>query len=214
MTISQARTIARGMSRAIERVVSKAFRNSVSGVKSDIRKIVQKAILESDTAQSLRSGQLRVDFGLTRPQAEQAITRIASLLVANLDISVPKAVKRGNISQQMIIRINPNALDEILNDGRMSYISEPSGELIPWLQWLLTQGSRVIINDYEVVSTVSYNKRSRSGGGFMLDTKGGGFRVDPRHAGTPSDNFITRAIQSKRREIIEVFQRHIRRNLK
>ena len=50
-----------------------------------------------------------------------------------------------------------------------------------------------------------YDERSRSGGGFMLPT-GGAFRVAPEFAGTPGDNFITRAIIANQNNISNIIR--------
>ena len=73
----------------------------------------------------------------------------------------------------------------------------------------MTRGTQVIIDDFEVVST-DYDDKSRSGGGFMLPTNGV-FRVDPEFAGTPGDNFITRAIIANGPNIRRIIQEEFRR---
>ena len=74
----------------------------------------------------------------------------------------------------------------------------------------MTRGTEVVVEGFEVVSTASYDDRSRSGGGFMLQT-GGAFRVAPEFAGTAGDNFVSRAIIANGPNIRKIIQEEFRR---
>jgi hypothetical protein len=79
------------------------------------------------------------------------------------------------------------------------------GAVLPWLQWLLTAGDAILIVDYHV----SYGPypTSRSGGGIM--TNGGVFKVDSQFSGTQDNNFITRALEKKQKEILSIIERSV-----
>jgi hypothetical protein len=77
-----------------------------------------------------------------------------------------------------------------------SYSTE-KGQRIPWFEWLTELGDRVIVRDFD--SEGGHSKQSRTGD--MIMVKGGGWRVPPQHAGSPGDNFITKAIDGSLSEI-------------
>jgi hypothetical protein len=72
------------------------------------------------------------------------------------------------------------------------------GYSLPWLKWLLLDGTAIIIDNYTV--TMGYNKYSRTGGAVMTRT-GGAWRVPPQYSGTMDDNWITRSIENSKDEI-------------
>ena len=79
------------------------------------------------------------------------------------------------------------------------------------IYWLLTKGSQVIIEEFELVSTVHEDHKSRSMGGFMLKTRRGDFRVPPAFAGIHGDNFITKALISNQPIIRRIVREEVKR---
>jgi hypothetical protein len=71
--------------------------------------------------------------------------------------------------------------------------------------WLLLQGTRVVVSDYSVEEVESEDSRS----GDAIMKKGGFFRVDPEFAGTAFDNWITRVIISQAGEILQTVGKNI-----
>ena len=69
-------------------------------------------------------------------------------------------------------------------------ITTEKGQKLPWLQWLLTQGGRIIIDDYSVKMKPG---RGRSGQAIMVQN-GNSWNVPRAHAGTIEDNWLTRAL--------------------
>ena len=69
-----------------------------------------------------------------------------------------------------------------------------------WLAWLLQAGSSMIVSGYEY--TPSFE--GRSGGGVM--TGGGVWRVPPEFSGTESDNFITRALNNRDKQLSQLLK--------
>ena len=65
------------------------------------------------------------------------------------------------------------------------------GQNLEWLDWLLIQGDKIIIKEYEISSG-----EGRAGRFVMKKTVTGKWGVPSTFAGTPNNNWITRAIQS------------------
>lgn len=191
-----------------------ALKNVAVGLGSDIRKLVKLSLLSNPTLESVRRGQLRIDFGLTEQQAAESVAGIINAITNNVSVNLSK----GSRDARIIITIASIKLDELSGVPGASYDSE--GGLVDWLNWLLTKGTQVVVEGYEVLSTIkvsedgeadqAYDHKSRSGGGFMIET-GGSYRVDPSHSGTSTDNFVTRSIKSVRNEIVILMKRHLKR---
>ena len=83
--------------------------------------------------------------------------------------------------------------------GYTSTNKKDESTYVPWLRWLLSQGTKDVVFEYHFVPTNS--KESRTGFGLMVP--GGSFAVDPRYAGTYNDNWFTQAADTARPEIMQ-----------
>ncbi|MFM7852641.1 MAG: hypothetical protein ACKO96_12190, partial [Flammeovirgaceae bacterium] len=73
------------------------------------------------------------------------------------------------------------------------------GVLLPWLSWLLYEGVSPIVRGYDV--KITGNIYSRTGGALMIKSNKN-WRVPGEFAGTVTDNWVTRAIDSIEKDII------------
>ena len=176
-------------------------------IQNRISNLLRTAIETSQTIQSLESGKLQVDFGLTDGAASAATVDIVNAVVSSVNVFFQKS-RRGKTLGNLVIQIDPATVSAVVQASPHG-IYDSNGHQITWLNWLMTRGTQVIIDDFEVVST-DYDDKSRSGGGFMLPTNGV-FRVDPEFAGTPGDNFITKAIIANGPNIRRIIQEEFRR---
>jgi hypothetical protein len=195
--------------------VDKILVKAKPAIENRISNLLRIAIGSSPTIRSLKDGAgLQVDFGLTNDAASAATNDIVNAVLSSVNVFFKKA-QRGKTLGSLVIQIDPASVSAIVQTSSIgSYIS--NGHQITWLDWLMTKGTQVIIEGFDVVSTsafsdsLGYDDRSRSGGGFMLQT-GGAFRVDPKFAGTAGDNFITRAIIANGPNIRRIIQEEFRR---
>ena len=117
--------------------------------------------------------------------------------------------RRGKTLGNLVIQIDPATISALIQVSTSNAVYNSNGHQITWLDWLMTRGTKVVVEDFEFVST-DYDDKSRSGGGFMLPT-GGVFRVDPKFAGTAGDNFITKAIIANDENIRRIIQEEFKR---
>lgn len=188
----------------IDRILAKAR----PVIQNRISNLLRTAIEGSLTIRSLKGGKLQVDFGLTDGAASAATVDIVNAVVSSVNVFFQKS-RRGKTLGNLVIQIDPATVSAIVQTSTTNGIYNSNGHQITWLNWLMTKGTQVVVEDFEVVST-DYDERSRSGGGLMLPT-GGVFRVDPEFAGTPGDNFITRAIIANGPNIRRIIQEEFRR---
>jgi hypothetical protein len=173
---------------ALAEEVDKVIRKNAPKIQKKAKLIVSQAIKDSPVMDDLIGGKLMIDFGLTTELATAAAREISDHIVNNVSIQYSPFKKNTDLIASF-------------NTGKNN------GE-IHWLEWLLTRGTEIIIGDFRVM----YKEGGRSGGGIMISSAGdfdNGFRVDPEHAGTEDDNFITRAIDSVIPDLQDIITRSI-----
>lgn len=198
------------LEKILKKRMTETLHKSSPGILEDLKKIVEKQLNISPTVVSLTSdtGDLRRDFGLTQEKAVSAVKFIVNTINSNMKVEIVANDTGSRVKVKMIITILAIDVDSLLESGSVSYISQSSGELITWLKWLLSAGSRVVIDGFHVVKKEGVG---RSGLGYMRDTDV--FRVEPKHSGTPKNNFITRAIIAGKEEIKESVIKRFRSNI-
>ena len=188
--------------------VDKILIKAKPAIENRISNLLRIAISSSPTIRSLKDGQLQVDFGLSSDAASAATTDIVNAVLSSVNVFFKKS-QRGKTLGSLVIQIDPATVSAAVETSSMgSYLSD--GHKITWLNWLMTRGTEVVVEGFEVASTVGYDDRSRSGGGFMLPT-GGIFRVAPEFAGTEGDNFVSRAIIANGPNIRKIIQEEFKR---
>ena len=181
-------------------ILNKEISKGSKSTNEDLLNLIIKWIREQPEIDSLRAegvqNSLNATFGLLPGQASVAINHIIKAVAGSIVINIKKFDKnyKGGIN----FYIQPEDFNNLLalNSG---YIQN-TDQALPWLDWLLLKGDSVIIVGYTYIPT----RGGRSGGGIM--GAGSSWRVDPRFSGTANNNFITRALSGREREIQKIFE--------
>ena len=190
----------------LKKVVSKIFKTKGAKLEAQAKIIIEGHLMSSNTINSLLGGKLQKDFGLDNVTADRAVLDIINSVVNSINLTFDS--KSRNSVGSVIINLLPADISNIAGLSSGSYINDGSnGGNIDWLLWLLTKGTQVVIGEYSV--EYGLFPSSRSGGARMIE--GGDFRVDPEHAGTIDDNFITRAVQEASPQIIEIIKKELQK---
>lgn len=173
---------------AIKKKIGQYFgsRAKIDAVKFHIRTSVRRRILESDFITALLNNHSIVGhLGLTRP--EQAANAITKAVADSVIVTYQQ-------SDRTVIRIFILRKDfkEVLSIPDARFLSQPSNDVIEWLEWMLFGGKNVIIADYAYIFNNHTIEYSRTGQGIMR--QGGSWAV-PEFNGTQNDNFLTRALR-------------------
>lgn len=179
--------------KAAEPEIKNLFQRAKPKIESGIKQIVVRALQRSPEIASLKDGTLRLDFGLVVDPSDDIVYAVANsvnVLFKNFRFY------KNSMSNVMSIYIQPSDFNNLLSLAIANVITE-RGEVLPWLEWLLTAGNAVVIAGY----SVEYGnfQTSRTGGAVMEPV--GFFKVDPQFSGTSENNFITRAIEPYSEEI-------------
>ena len=187
--------------KACEAEMKLIFRKSVYKIQADIINLMVEALSQSPEILSLQSGKLKFDFGLDFDPTEVIIYAIANSTTVNFNnFSFGKSIANNVLT----INIQPDDFRNVLNLREASVLTD-KGAALPWLEWLLTAGDSIIITNYHVEYRPSPS--SRSGSAIMVPK--GVFKVDSGFSGNVQNNFITRAIDSRQDEIIEIVGRNL-----
>lgn len=199
------RKIREALIKKVDRVMSTA----VNKVTNPIRNIVKQKLLEQPEVRSLDGGILAAEFGL--PDGGRRIEDIINFWVNNIIVSKKKATaSRGQINAGLTINMIRRDFEDVLglNSAR---ITTEKGQELPWLEWLLKFGDRVIIRDYTVFFGGNGRRSSRSGKAVMVRSNSKSWGVPSAFAGTIDDNFVTRALEEIEDDITGVFETQLQR---
>jgi hypothetical protein len=185
--------------------VDRRMRTAAPIIQARAGTLIASRLTNSRHAQSILSGQLQKDFGLTESVAKAALTQLIAAVKRNIRVEL-RGVTGSQLVFTMSVSILPEGLTSVLgNIGTY----ESNGHQIGWMRWLLTKGVEVVVEDYFVAYGPSI--QSRSGGALMLNTgkSGRDFRVDPAFAGTENDNFVVNTIREALPEIGEIMRSYL-----
>lgn len=179
----------------------------ISGAKNylltEIPPIISEAILNQPEYISLTSGSLRLELGV--PDAEQRVSELIKTWISSPAIkSVGPIIKAGQIRSSISISYIRSDFSDVISTDIAEIIDANTGSVVPWLRWLLLDGSVDLVKGYDVV--FGNNPRSRTGGAIMRSSTRN-WSIPSSFAGTQQDNWITRAINSVSNDIDALLQK-------
>ena len=158
-------------------------------ITAEIKELVALSLKEEPEYQSLLSGRLRAEFGLSDTNM---VDNIIDKLVSTIDVS------RSTVSYNRIGLVGGFTITMMKSDDMngliftdIASVINSNGQHLPWLQWLLLEGNKAIVKNFDV-KMGSY-PQSRSGMAIMVSSKDN-WRVPSEFVGTISNNWTTRAI--------------------
>jgi hypothetical protein len=200
------------LSEIIKRLGSAAFR---TGLRRGTNKILEQALKSQPEYRDMvaHGGKLRAELGVV--DSEAAMNRLVRDWLASTQVRVARPRLLGKQFVGSIVTIQSIQADyqDVLSKAYASYTTE-RGEVIPWLEWLLTQGSDTMIMSHVAWNPLNPTIASRTGTNtVMKKSRGKGWGVPSEYAGTPEDNLATRAVADSMREILELVKKESTRRL-
>jgi hypothetical protein len=185
----------------IYRYISKALDSSMTAIRSRIVQITNSALESSETLFALNGKQLATDLCINDT------TIVSNIIEAVLDSisieKIPLKVAGNSISGGIDIKILEDNFSEIISLPGGSYTTL-NGFNVPWLEWLLFYGTTTLIPRGKLIQT----KR-----GVIVGRSPTNFSLSPAHAGTRSDNFLTRAIKPLEPAIGNILEQELARRV-
>lgn len=203
----------------LDRCASEINKRVMTGVMRNNLRHLTQALLESYIMSQPEYESLTQDAGVLRTELGlvDATSKLQSLLriwVRGVDVVATPATVVGNqISGRIVITAIPADFSDVLGSSFAKYTTD-KGDVIPWLEWLLTQGDNIIIATHKAVYDPAKAGSSRTGHDIMLPTSGGaGWRIPPEFSGTIDNNFVTRAVNDALPELRTSIEAELRSKL-
>jgi hypothetical protein len=183
--------------------VTNYMNSAIQNLKSQLPSIIRQGIVNAPEYQSLLSGDLRYEFGIPDPGPKLA--GLIDIWANNINYSQMKPIVANGKIKAMFsastIRID---YADVLYTDYALVIDSARGYTLPWLEWLLLEGNKTIVDKYEVI--LGANQYSRTGNALMKPSNNS-WKVPSVYSGTASDNWITRAIDSVSDDIENLLNR-------
>lgn len=175
---------------------------SFKKIKTKLPSIILASIQNSPEYYSLVSGELRLELGL--PDAESKIDGLLGIWSKNIKYEYNKAViQNSRIRSSFSISMIKSDFSDVLGSDYAIMVDNARGYSLPWLEWLLLDGTKPIIQNYDVL--FGTNPASRTGLAIMIPSSRS-WGISNRSAGTISDNWITRAVDSAEVQILDLME--------
>jgi hypothetical protein len=140
---------------------------------------------------SLLNGELLGELGV--PDVKGRLEKVLETVARGVQVQVlPIRASGTQLSGGLRVYILRADFADVLALPAAEYRSNE--HLIPWLEWLLVEGDRIIVADHDIFYDLDAAQRARSRSGRALMRPGTkGWRVPPEYSGVVDDNFLTRA---------------------
>ena len=171
--------------------VNKAFRASLPGVLKKTRENFVDIMTSDQVITLLMNGQFDADLGFQPGEGKSIFLTMISALANDMRINYTPLSLSGN-------RISGGAELYVLNEDFQVILNLPgvsrmtTGGLFPWLEWMLTQGDKIVIVGFDIHYGPFPN--SRSGQAVMKADSTGFWKMPTDIAGTNGNNVFTKAI--------------------
>ena len=136
------------------------FHLAAPSIKIEIGRLCDD-LIENDpdgTYASLIHGDLLGELGLEHP--EQRLQEILLTIKNNLQVTVvPPMVVGDKIRGGINIGILVAGFQDLISLSSSSYTSQPSGENIPWLEWLIGGGHQILVLNYQIIKNLNAKQK-------------------------------------------------------
>lgn len=180
----------------------KFMSSTISKIQKNLPTVLEQAIINSPEYNSLVSGRLRLELGI--PDAQSKISSLIMLWINNIqyNYSVPTIVT-NKIRSKLSINAIRSDFGDVLGTDYAFVVDQLRGYSLPWLQWLLLDGTKTIVPSHDVF--LGPNPKSRTGLAIMRYSSSG-WSIS-QFSGTVNDNWITRAVDSVEPEIKTILEK-------
>lgn len=176
--------------------------NLVRNIKQQLPSIIVEALVKEPEYQSLKNGQLRYEFGIPDTAV---VDNIINLWANNFYIkSQPISKTNNQVKYSLFIGMIEENFDDVLSTNDSVVYDTVSGIFLPWLEWLLLEGGKILVRNYQV--RMGPNPRSRTGMAVMVQSKKN-WRVPNEFAGTVKNNWVTRALGNIDDQLVQLIKK-------
>jgi len=188
---------------------TKAVFNKIKpSLEKEVVNLLVSKIKNEPEYSSLINGTLKFEFGIP---SDSYVDDTINFWANNFQLSVKEPTKtRRSINANISISMIKTDFSDVLSQPYASVIDSKSGAILPWLRWLLIDGSKILVKEHRV--KIGANAASRTGMAVMVKSDSN-WRVPSEYAGTVSNNWITRALDNIDQDIDSLLINILQRNL-
>lgn len=182
------------MREALLKEINKYFTlNVIKDVIKAIRPKIKLLLTSAPEPNSIIGGDLGGQLGIPSGAEAFFVNRIVTEIANNIALDFhPIKMSGNNITGGFTFYVAKDDFSDILALPEATIITS-KGQILPWLEWLLIQGNKVIISEHSLAFSPGH---SRSHSYIMVKDAGGFWSVPSQFAGTVKDNWITRALDT------------------
>ena len=174
---------------ALKRHISTAFSKAKNEILQNIKQLIKASIEAEPEYQDLLSGTLKYELGI--PDST-TVDSIINIWVNNINVqNKPIKISGNKLFGGFSINAVKSDYSDVLASSTAVITDKNTGSLVPWLEWLLLRGGKILVKNYEV--QMGSNPRSRTGMAIMVSSNEN-FRMPAKFAGTEKNNWVYRAI--------------------
>ncbi len=177
------------------------LKKAAGGLRSELTEKIPLWVKRSTDFYLLNNARNRYELGISSEDLIKAMDDVSQLIVLSMRIQIT-----GNPGG-LKVYFDPNILSLVkeLPSGKYTSINKKGeSHLVEWLDWIVTAGSKIVVEEHHFVGL---SGEGRTGGGLMY--KGGFWRVPLEIRGDEENNFITRVMDKKIREIYRLMRGHL-----
>ena len=190
--------------------LQKSFDKSKPNIAKELGKILKNALTSQPEYQSLSSGKLRKELGVT------SIAIVKSIIDKWIDSTTIDSQKLKIMNNQIFGNFSINMIKsdyaDVLSMADATIIDSNTGSKVPWLSWLLLGGGDMLVKNY-AVQTVNPTARSRTGETIMIKSDKRNWRMPPEFAGVAGNNWVYRAMDTLDDKIEGMMQRELEKHI-
>ena len=151
---------------ALVKEANKILTNVKNKVVSNVKPVIRTALENSPAIESLRSGVLKIDFGLTKDSTPAIIDTIVNSVDAR---TVRFSVVGSSIKGGLTLTVQPTDYSLLTTNPAIGG-QVIKGGVMPWLDWMLVAGDAIIVANFgvEYWYTDSFVLRA----GYIYDQEG------------------------------------------
>ena len=172
----------------------------VDRIESDIDKEIERGMRNSPTVQSLTAAgtsELKQELGLTN--AEGKVAELIDGVKESVAVTA-KQLRGGVLAKKPILEVKV-VQDNLRNLANRDFAFQENSprfrpELLPWLRWLIEGGRRALVKNSRIIRGRPGQGRNQGGSIMSRNDPQGTWAMPPEHAGTITDNFITKVFDS------------------
>lgn len=178
--------------RAMLPEVISLMNSGMAKLRTNLPIIIRNAIIATPEYDSLALGKLRYEFGIDN--VDSKLASLVSVWSTNIQYTYQApSIVSNRIKSTFSANMIKADFSDVLYTDFAAVVDTVRGYTLPWLEWLLLEGNKTIVRNYEVV--MGPNRASRTGFALMKPARKS-WKVPSEFAGTRNDNWITRAIDA------------------